>query len=479
MDALIGREEPIAVLERALQTPVAELIAVYGRRRIGKTFLVRKVFARHLLFECSGVHEARLSVQLKNFSFALSKALKTGLPLQVPPTWMDAFQMLEQLLTPQLGSKQPTVLFFDEFPWLQTPKSGFLAAFEHFWNSWASRQPQLKVVICGSAASWMIQNVLKNKGGLHNRVTVRLRLEPFNLYETEAYLRNRSVKLDRYQILQLYMAMGGVPHYLATVRPGESAAQAIDRECFSPQGLLHSEFTNLFVSLFHDATQHLQVANALAEKTTGITRTEIIARCGMKSGGTATEILNELEESGFIKAYVPFAKQRKDALYRLNDEYSLFYNRFIAKSRATGTGTWLRLAERPAWRAWSGYAFEAICLKHVGQLKKALGIAGVFTTETAWRHQPAPGEQGAQIDLLLDRTDHCINLCEMKYSTNLFTLTKAYAADLQRKQMVFQAQSQTRKTLFITLVTTFGVANKADYAGLLQNEITMDALFER
>lgn len=386
--------------------------------------------------------------------------------------------MLKQYLLPII-KKQKTVIFFDEFPWIDTPKSGFLGAFEHFWNTWASRQHRLIVVICGSAASWMISKIINNRGGLHNRVTRRIRLLPFTIAETEAYLKHRKLNLDRYQLLQVYMAMGGIPQYLKELKPGESAAQAIDKLCFTKNGLLKDEFNNLYNSLFDNAQSHIAVVKALAKKGRGMSRKEIIDACKLSTGGHTTKLLQELTESGFIASYAPFGKSTRDILYKLIDEYSLFYLKFIDGSKASGTGTWLKAISGQSWKSWSGNAFESICMKHIPHLKKAMGIQALYTEDSVWRYQPnTKAEKGAQIDLLLDRNDSCITICEMKFSAKPFEISKAYASELKNKLDVFQEQSKTRKTLFLTMITTFGLKNADRFPGLVQSEINMDALFD-
>lgn len=477
MGKLTGRSYEIKLLTAALQSPDPELVAVFGRRRVGKTFLIRSVYENNLAFEFTGIHKASLNEQLQNFSLALQKASGQQLRPAAPVNWIEAFHFLQQQLSVSL-SKQRSVIFFDEFPWIHTPKSGFLPAFEHFWNTWASRQQNLVVIICGSAASWMIRNIVNNKGGLHNRISQKIRLLPFSLFETEAYLQARNINLDRYQVLQLYMAIGGIPQYLNDIRTGESAAQAIDRMCFTKDGKLADEFNNLYQSLFDDAYNHIAVIKALAGKGKGLNRNEIIAACNLSSGGTATKLLEELVESGFITPYIPFDKTIKDSVYKLSDEFSLFHLKFMEKKRITGEGTWLKNAATPSWKSWSGIAFEGICMKHIRQVKKALGIAGVQTEESVWRLNAGKDETGAQIDLLIDRKDHCINICEIKFSTDPFTIEKRYAAELQQKISAFREKTKTRKTIFLTMITTYGVKENMHYTGLVQNELTMQALFK-
>lgn len=477
MEQIVGRTQERSFLQKIEKSGEAELIAVFGRRRVGKTYLIRNGFSKGLSFEFSGIHHATLNQQLENFSLALTHTVG-GLPVAKPASWLKAFEMLKQLLDP-LVAKKRTIVFFDEFPWIDTPRSGFLSAFENFWNSWASQKKNLIVIICGSAASWMIKKVINNRGGLHNRVTRRIRLLPFTIGETSAYLRQRKIKLDQYQLLQLYMVMGGIPQYLKEIEPGDSAAQTIDRLCFTKDGLLIDEFKNLYHSLFDSAQNHIDIVRSLAKKGKGMTRTELIDVCNLTSGGYATQLLNELVESGFISSYVPFGKASKDALFKLTDEYSLFYLKFIEGSKAMGPGTWLRFITGNSWKSWSGNAFESICMKHVAQIKKAIGIQDVYAEVSVWRYQPKnKTEKGAQIDLLIDRNDSCINVCEIKFSAYPFEISKAYATELGSKLSVFQEETKTRKTLFLTMLTTYGLKNSRSHPGLVQKELTMDALFE-
>ncbi len=476
MAIIIGREDEKNLLDSIISSEEPELVAVYGRRRVGKTFLIRNFFEKQLCFEFSGIHNAALQQQLENFSQALSSASRS-LSFNQPKTWIQALGQLKEYLAPVI-KKERKVIFFDEFPWVNTPRSGFLQAFENFWNVWASRQKNLVVIMCGSAAAWMLQKVINNRGGLHSRVTKKIRLLPFTISEVEAYLKSRKINLDRYQTLQLYMAMGGIPQYLKEIQTGESATHAIDRICFAKDGLLRDEFKNLYHSLFDDAANHTAVIRALAKKGTGLTRAEIIKACKLTSGGSTTQLLEELTESGFITPYIPFDRTVKDSIYKLSDEYSLFYIKFLEGSRLSGKGTWIKLSREASWKSWSGSAFESICMKHEIQLKKALGIESVQTETSVWRLKPKKNEQGAQIDLLVDRKDQCINICEMKFSISDFEITKSYAKELQRKLKVFYDNTLTRKTLFLTLVTSFGVKNKESYPGLIHNEITMDALFK-
>lgn len=476
-ETIIGRDAEKKMLNEMLSSKEAELIAILGRRRVGKTFLVRNYYQKYLVFECTGIHDARMSEQLFNFTRSLQQAMQSPIPPATPDSWVQAFTFLSDFLATRLKD-QPAVVLFDEFPWIHTAKSGFLTAFGHWWNTWASRQPQLKVVICGSAASWMIENILHNKGGLHNRVSRTIQLLPFSLKESGDYLISRGVKLDHYQILQLYMAMGGIPQYLKQVDKGQSAQQVIDKLFFEKNGMLRAEFNVLYRSLFDNASHHEAIVRELAKKASGLSRAEVIKACGLTTGGTTTRLFEELEQSGFITQYIPFEKTSRDGIYKLSDEYSLFYLKFIDRARAAGAGTWHKIAEGQSYNSWSGYAFEAICQKHIQQIKKALGIAAVYTEASGWRYIPKKGETGAQIDLLLDRADHCINVCEMKFAHGEFTIDKKYANELDSKVKVFQAQTRTRKTIFPTMITTYGTKQNIYYTGRIVSEVKMEDLFK-
>lgn len=474
---LIGRIEEQKILTTKMKSGEAELIAVYGRRRVGKTFLIRTFCKNSIVFEVTGIHEAAFKEQLQNFSQSVQAVMKSKLPIIIPENWVKAFHILDQYLE-GISKNKPAVLFFDELPWLHTPKSGFLQAFEHWWNSSASKKDNLKVIICGSAASWMIDQVINNKGGLHNRVTQTIRLLPFTLLESEQYLISRGIRLSHYLTLQLYMAVGGIPHYLKSMQRGESVAQVIDRICFTKDGPLKGEFKNLFKSLFSNSNYHEAVIRALAKKGKGLNRNEIIKECGLSSGGTATKILSELEESGFITAYIPFEKAAKENVYKLSDEYSLFYLKFIENTRAMGAGTWLRQSNASSYIIWCGIAFESVCQKHIQQIKKTIGIEGVLTAVSGWRYIPLNGKNGAQIDLLLDRQDKVINLCEMKFSNTEFTIDKKYAVELENKVNVFKSQTKTKSTIFPTMITCYGVKKNDYHRDIVQNEVVMDDLFK-
>lgn len=470
---LVGRQTELRLLHELTQSPKSEFLAVYGRRRVGKTFLIREAFGYRFDFQLTGLANASTRQQLFGFHTALER--QSPLYFADPPeNWLVAFQRLISHLE-HADTTTRKVIFIDEMPWLDTRGSDFLMALEHFWNSWASNRRDILLIACGSAASWMRNTLINHPGGLHNRLTHQMRIVPFSLHEVEAFLNQKNCLLDRYQLVQLYMALGGIPYYLDAVRPGWSAAQAIQNLLFNPTGLLQNEFFNLYRSLFRKHEVYEKVVAALATRTVGLHRQDIIRQTGLASGGTLTKVLTDLEESGFIHSYTAFDETGKNTIYRLSDYYTAFFFRFINGQKNRTENYWLNQTDSPAVRAWQGFAFEQVCLDHIRCIKRALGIEGVATRETAWRGKTT--EKAAQIDLLIDRRDGVINLCECKFSLNSFVIDKAYAGQLRDKMGVFKQVTQTRKSVFLTMLTTFGVERNAYATGLVQNEVILDDLF--
>jgi AAA+ ATPase superfamily predicted ATPase len=476
--AIIGREDEIKILDRLLHSREPELLAIYGRRRVGKTFLIKSYYQEHIAFSCTGQYNGKTKEQLINFTEQLNLYFPEKNTILVPTTWQEAFSILRECIDSLKGNKKK-VIFFDELPWLDSHKSGFLSAFGYFWNVHVAQRHDILVVICGSAASWIIDKVVNNKGGLHNRITQRIRLLPFTLKETESYLQQRNINLDHYQILQMYMVMGGVPAYLKAVERGVSAEQNIENCCFSKDGVLVNEFNNLYAALFNNPHKHIEVIRALSRKNKGLTRSEILEAGKLVTGGAVTTILNELEESGFIQKLYPFGKKEKESLFRLVDEFSLFYLKFMQKNEGHSfqKTDWPGIQKTQAYLGWCGYAFENICVKHVRQIKRALQIGGVHTSVSSWFHSGNDKHNGAQIDLILDRADQCINICEIKFSTKPFVIDKKYAGDLQNKMMVFRQTTDTKKALFLTLITTYGVFDNDFKYQRVDAEVAMQSLF--
>ena len=452
------------------------MVAVFGRRRVGKTYLIGSFFEGKIDFELTGLKDGTKAQQLRNFAYSMKDAQKLATLPQLPIDWLDAFHQLKTYLESLEGTERRKVVFIDELPWMANGKSDFLTGFSYFWNSYAAKE-NIIVVICGSATAWMIQKIINDKGGLHNRVTRRIHLQPFTLAETEAYFLEKNIVFDRYQLLLLYMTMGGIPHYLDQVQGGKSAIQNIDDICFHQDGLLRTEFENLYSSLFTNSERYESIISALSSTWKGMNRAEIIAKTQISDGGGLTMMLQELEQSGFISSYIPFGKKKKDTLFRLTDCYSLFYLKFIQNIPTKETLSWQSLSQTQTWITWSGYAFENICFQHIDKVKSALGIAGIHTNQYSFLAKTNEENEGAQIDLLIDRQDNVISLCEVKFYNDEWVLSKTDADNLRRKKSIFRHVTGTKKQIFIVLITTFGLLKNKHSLGLVDNVLDMNALF--
>jgi hypothetical protein len=471
--AIIGRKKEIQKLDNILKSKKSEFLTVYGRRRVGKTFLIREYFNYTFDFQISGLANAETVQQLFNFDSALAK--QSGLVFDSPSAnWLIAFQRLITHLETKENDRKK-VIFFDELSWFDTQASDFIMGLEHFWNAWASNRKDILLIVCGSAASWMINVLINNSGGLHNRITQKMKIEPFTLQETEEMLIAKNGVFDRYQIVQLYMVFGGIPYYLDAIEPHFSAPQNIQELLFEKSSLLRNEFFNLYRSLFKKYENYEKIVEVLSTKNEGLVRSDIIKQSGVASGGTLTKVLADLEESDFITSYISLDNKQKNIIYRLSDYYTLFYFKFIKDGKYQGKDAWLNLIDNPLQRTWQGYAFEQICIDHVWQIKKSLGISGMLSSNAAWRG--GTEEKSAQVDLLIDRRDQVINLCECKFSLDTYSIDKDYSEKLRSKINIFKTVTKTKKAVFLTMITTYGV-EKNKYANLLvQNEVTMDDLF--
>jgi len=467
---IIGRLNEQHSLQQYVESDKPEFVAVYGRRRVGKTFLIKEYFNKTFSFYISGLANATKAEQLENFNAVLTAYGKT--PYSRAKNWTEAFRQLIHLLE-HSRKKGKKVIFIDELSWFDTPRSGFITGLEYFWNSWASSRPDILLIVCGSATSWIINKLLKNRGGLHNRVTRRMLIEPFNLSECEAFFQHKKIALNKKSIVESYMIFGGIPFYINMFEKGLSLAQNVDKLCFSQTGGLYDEFSILYSSLFKHSEKHEFIVKTLAKKKMGMTREEIINETKLQGGGL-TAILEELEQCGFIRSYNAYEKRTKERLYQLIDFYSLFYLNFMKNNRQSDNHFWTTLIGNAKHRAWSGYAFEQVCMQHTAQIRHKLGISGVVTYSSAWRSKKS--EPAAQIDLLIDRNDGIINLCEMKYSENEFIIDKKQDENLRNKKATFINETQTRKAVHFTMITTHGVKHN-EYWNNIQSEVTMNNLF--
>ena len=479
---MIGREKEIQELNERYDSGRAEFIAVYGRRRVGKTYLVDETMKDKITFRHAGLspvdeqnRKNGLKEQLKYFYLSLQlHGMKKS---KCPTSWLEAFFMLEMhLKSIDDGSRQ--VVFLDELPWMDTPRSGFLTALEAFWNGWACHRHNMMLVVCGSATSWMTDELINNHGGLYGRLTCQMKLAPFTLGECEAFFQDRGIRFSRYDIVQSYMAVGGIPYYLGYMKKGLSLAQNIDQMFFAEGASLHDEYDRLFASVFSSPDQMKSIVQLLGTKRAGFTRQAILHRTGLSDNGATTKLLKALIASDFILQYKPFGKGKHDICYKLVDPFCLFHMSFVQGRAEIDPEFWIHNGTSPAVNAWRGFAFEEVSLYHIRQIKKALGILGVSSTQSSWALKGDDDTEGAQIDLLIQRKDNVVNLCEMKFYNEKFTVDKAYYMKMVHRQNVLAEQVSRKSVIHNVLVTTEGL-NYNEYGSIFQNVVVLDDLFEK
>ncbi len=471
---IIGREKEQRELLSLLKREESQFCAVYGRRRVGKTYLIRETFNYQFCFQHTGLSNGTLRQQLTAFRNSLVAA---GMKCAIPKTWIDAFELLKQLINAAPAGKK--VLFIDELPWMDTPKGNLIGALENFWNGWATarREKDIVLIVCGSATSWISKKLMKDKGGLRGRLTNRIKLVPFTLHECELFAKGSNLAYGRKDVLELYMIFGGIPYYWSFLKKGLSVAQNVDQLFFSETAQLRDEFEALYSILFKRPENYLKVIECLSDgRKSGMTREEILAASKLSDGGTFSIILEELEECGFIRRFASVDTAETNALYQLIDNYTLFYYLCIKKNAFSDEHFWSNTFTSSSHNTWKGHAFERVCLQHIPQIKSALGISGVQTNVCSWFVRGSAQQRGAQIDLVMQRADGFTDIFEMKHSTNVFTIDKDYANDLQNKLEAYRKLSKDKRTLHLVMVTTNGVIHNS-YYNMVQYEVTMDDLF--
>ena len=469
-EVLIGRHKEQQNLEEYLNSDRSEFIAVYGRRRVGKTFLVRQVIAHLSCFQITGMENVTMEEQLLNFHLSLRKVYPTARRCD---NWLESFDQLECYLEglPE-GAK---IIFFDELPWFDTAKSSFVSALEHFWNDWASARRDIKLITCGSAASWMLDNLINNHGGLHNRITHQMLIEPFTLRECKEYFDTFGFGYGLREIAEYYMVFGGVPYYLSLMNKEECVAQNVDRLIFSVTGELRAEKDNLFKSLFKHSEDYVRIIEALSTKGKGMTRVELLESTELHNNARFSSMLQELENCRFIRQYLPFDDKKRMVSYQLTDPFLHFCYQVQDKCKYQDEHFWTNSQNSPMYYSWSGLAFEMLCLNHITQIKNALGIAGVQTVVYSWR-TPTSAVKGAQIDLIIDRADNRINLCEMKFSRGEYVMSKSEREKLEHRVESFISYTKTKSTVLVTLITSFGLQRNV-HSSVVQNQLEMKDLF--
>lgn len=475
---IIGRKKEIEELNRYYHSGRAEFIAVYGRRRIGKTFLIDEVFHDNMVFHHTGLspydrqRKITLKDQLQNFYFSL---LRHGMENIVQPrSWLEAFFLLEKFLdTCDNGSRQ--VVFIDELPWMDTTRSGFLTALEAFWNGWGNTRHNLLLIVCGSATSWMLDNLINNKGGLYGRLTGEIKLAPFTLKECEDFYKSRNIQMSRYNIAQAYMVMGGIPFYMNFFNPSNSLAQNIDALFFARNAKLGDEFERLFNSIFDNAEDSMKIIRCLSNRHAGYTRKEIAEKTKLNPNGDFTKMLKALIDSDFIIKYVPFGASKREEHYKLADPFCWFWLHFKEKKQITQTDYWQRHLKENDIASWRGIAFEEVCLQHITQIKYALNIGGVSSQESSLIIKGNEEKDGMQIDLLIERADDVVNICEMKFYQSPYSVTKSYAEVLNTRLQTLQAKYPSQ-TFHLTYIGSSKLY-KNEYSDLFVSCVTLDELF--
>ena len=479
---MVGRKKESQELLEIYESGQTEFIAIYGRRRVGKTYLVDKVFKDKFSFRHAGLSpmevegeetKGPLKAQLSAFYKTLKKyGLKDE---NYPGSWMDAFFLLEGLLEEKDDGERQLV-FLDELPWLDTPKSGFMTAFEYFWNNWGCHRDNFMLIVCGSANSWMLNKLVNNHGGLYGRITHEIKLSPFTLGECEELFKQKRVYLSRYDITQSYMIFGGIPYYLGMFKRGLSLAQNVDSLLFSNTAVLKDEFKRLFSSIFDNPERAESIIRVLNTRSAGFTIKDISDKTGIGEGGALSALLNSLVASDFVIRYVPFGFSKRETHYKLVDPFCLFYLRFVENMDSLSNDFWQQNLVSQSVVVWRGIAFENVCFLHIRQIKKALGISGVITTQSAWSKRK-DDECGTQIDLLLERRDNVVNMCEIKFYSDDFTVDGAYYRTILRRQALLETHLKRKNVIHNTLITTYGLVYN-EYSGVFSSVITLDDLFE-
>ena len=485
MRDIVGRKSEIKELEDVFLSNRAEFVAVYGRRRVGKTFLIKTFFQskKCIYFQMTGIYKGSLDNQLLQFSKELGRAFYHDAAMKIPLAWMEAFEELFSAIK-LVEKNKKIILFFDELPWMATRKSGVVSALEYFWNRHWSDNKRIKLIVCGSAASWIIKKIVRNRGGLHNRVTKKMRLLPFNLHETYLFLEKHKLLFSRNQALKIYMIMGGVPFYLIQLKKSSSIDQNINKLFFDPNGFLFDEFDDIFSSLFDNSDQYEELITLISKSHDGLSRKDLEEKNKLTGkGGRLTKRLENLENAGFIKAYIPFSHKRLGIFYRISDPYCCFYIRWIKpiKNKLQQDSTsahWTKIINTPEYYNWMGYAFENVCYQHLREIKVALSLEE-SSMASPWRHTSKKGtsDHGAQVDLLFDRNDRAITICEIKYTDHPFVIDKEYAAKLIKKIEIFKKMTHTKNQIFLAIIAASGIKQNMYSEELVNNIVTSDDLF--
>lgn len=466
----IGRKQEIKILQDIKDSGKAEFVAVYGRRRVGKTYLIQQFFNYSFAFSATGILEGTREEELFAFTSAMIAVGYTG---PQPKTWLEAFEALKFVLEKQ-SHKGRQVVYIDELPCFDTPKSGFVRALGYFWNTWAALRKDVILIVCGSATSWMIENIVNDHGGLHDRTTHTIYLRQFTLAETESYLKTKKIHWPRQMIVETYMMLGGVPYYLSLLNPQESLAQNIDRLYFHKNAELGQEYQRLYASLFKSPESYIRIVELLGKNKQGLMRGEIAENLKISSSGTLSKQLENLEYCDIIRRYVTKMggkPKTNEAYFQLVDLFTLFHLTFSKK--LTTEDYWEQHLNTPVLNTWQGLAFEHVCMVHINQIRHALGLDRIAVEYYSWRSSTVPR---AQVDMIVERADRLINLCEIKYTQSEYTITSEEDLKVRNRAAAFVRETKTRNGILPTWITPYGLSQN-EYSSNVQYQVTMDDLF--
>lgn len=480
---IIGREEELATISRLYTSERSEFLALYGRRRVGKSFLIEEAMENKFTFMTVGLFikvdkddaekvESYRQQQLRHF---YSSLLEYGLPEEgnpAPTNWLDAMNLLKKLLLSKRSRRK--VVFIDELPWLAGPQSSELVSeLGFFWNQWARKRKDILLIVCGSATSWMIDNVIREYEGLYGRVTETIALKPFTLAECERYWEKRGFHLSRYEVALTYMVIGGVPYYMDSFRPDRTMADNINTIYFN-KDKARQEFKDVYAGLYSSSEVYINVIRQLGKRFYGMSRTELLEALDKKGGGNFSDVLENLIDSGIIRSYTLYGSPRKQTVYQLMDFFTLFYLRFCENTDFT---SWRSVQRSKPFYSWAGNSFELLVVEHIQQLADALRIKE-YATPFSWSGDTPDGDE-AQIDLVIPATaERADYICEMKFSEGKYILKEEDADDITRHIEALKNSSihKLSHSIYVVLVTSFGVT-ESKHRSHLNDIVTLDSLF--
>ena len=413
-----GREEDLTDLNDLWKKRTASLVTCKGRRRIGKSTLVEEFARRSRARFIEIVGEAPRkgmtnADQLKVFSRQLDDVAKSK-KAEPPSDWFEAFRRLDEVL-----DARKTVVLLDEISWMGQFDPDFPGELKTAWDTRFKKHPNLILVLCGSVSTWIEGNILNNTGFV-GRATQNITLRELPLDCCTRFWGRSAERIAPAEIIDVLSVTGGVPRYLEEVNPSLSANENIRRLCFMPKAILRDDFSKIFNSVFGDnATSKKKILETLSAAP--MTLSEIASGMGVERGGVISEHLSELETAGFISEDAGInpatGKDAKSVRYRISDNYTRFYLRYIRPNERMidkGVFRFNSLEALPGWDTILGLQFENLIANNLPLLLPRLGFDRVLLKSAApWRQQPTARRKGCQIDLLL-QSERSVCVIEIK-----------------------------------------------------------------